>query len=70
MGFKMSKIYQQNAVNYDCPKCKETGKDPTIAGRFHLINETECQCNGCKTIYPKSQFYKPVVMDAQKIAEH
>jgi hypothetical protein len=67
MGGKMSKLYEQNPVNYYCPKCKETGKTPNLAGRFFIINETECECNGCKTIYPKSKMYKPVVTGAKLI---
>ena len=35
-------------------------KIPNIAGRFHIINETQCQCNGCNTIYPKSEYYKKI----------
>jgi hypothetical protein len=45
-------------VNYNCPTCMKSDKLPNIAGRFHIINKTECQCNGCNTIYPKSKFYK------------
>jgi hypothetical protein len=59
MGSISSKIPIQNAVNYDCPICKETGKTPNMAGRFFIISETECQCNGCNTIFDKSRFYKP-----------
>jgi hypothetical protein len=51
-------------VNYDCPVCKKTGELPNIAGRFFLINEKECQCNGCGSIFPKEQFYKTVTNDA------
>jgi hypothetical protein len=69
MGLKMSKLTEQNPVNYGCPKCKDSGKLPNIAGRFHIINETECQCNGCKTIYPKSKFYKTVVTNATPLEE-
>jgi hypothetical protein len=49
-----------NPVNYDCPKCMEEGnkKMPNLAGRFFIINDIECQCNGCNTIYPKNKFYK------------
>jgi hypothetical protein len=47
------------AVNYNCPVCMSSkNKLPNLAGRFHIINETQCQCNGCKTIYPKKKFYK------------
>jgi len=51
-------------VNYYCPKCMEEGKYniPNIAGRFHIINESQCQCNGCNTIYPKNQFYKKIYL--------
>lgn len=61
----------QNPVNYHCPKCMEDGKEktPNIAGRFFIINETQCQCNACNTIYPKSQFYKTVVNDPKPFAK-
>ena len=52
------KSYNQNPVNYNCPICKLTEETPNITGRFFLINDTQCQCNGCNTIFPKSQFYK------------
>ena len=69
MGSRMSRLYEQNPVNYDCPKCKESGKTPNKGGRFHLINDTECQCNGCKSIYAKELFYKPVVTNATELKE-
>ena len=56
----------KNPVNYNCPKCmEEENKIPNLAGRFFIINETECQCNGCNTVYPKEKFYKIVVNDAK-----
>lgn len=64
MGQRLSQMREQNPVNYHCPTCKQTGKTPNLAGRFFLINDNECQCNGCKTIFPKSQMYKTVVTDA------
>lgn len=42
----------------------ETGKVPNIAGRFHLINETQCQCNGCRTVFEKEIIFRPVVLSA------
>jgi len=60
-------MYDQTPVNYDCPVCKDSGKLPNMAGKFFIINESECQCNGCNTIFEKSRFYKPVVMDAKGI---
>ncbi len=45
-------------VNYNCPTCMKTDKLPNIAGRFFIINESQCQCNGCNTVYPKNMFYK------------
>ena len=54
----MSTLESLNPVNYDCPVCQETGKLPNIAGRFFIINESECQCNGCQTVFEKSRFYK------------
>jgi hypothetical protein len=44
---------------------EEENKRPNLAGRFFIINESECQCNGCNTIFEKSKFYKPVVFDAK-----
>jgi hypothetical protein len=58
-----------NPVNYNCPNCMGQGKEiiPNIAGRFFIINDTQCQCNGCNTVYPKSQFYKQVINNAQPL---
>ena len=44
--------------NYDCPVCQKTGKTPNMAGRFFLINDTQCKCNACETVFPKEQFYE------------
>jgi hypothetical protein len=65
MGNRINKITKP--VNYDCPKCMEKEKNniPNLAGRFFIINETECRCNGCNTIFQKSQFYKTVVDDVK-----
>ena len=52
-------------VNYDCPVCQKSGKLPNIAGRFFIINELECKCNGCGSIFEKSKFYKQVIFDAE-----
>jgi ribosomal 30S subunit maturation factor RimM len=49
MGSRFS--YPTNACNYHCSVCMATGKVPNIAGRFHLINETQCKCNGCQTVF-------------------
>lgn len=43
-----------NPVNYHCPVCKSSGKLPNIAGRFFIINDTECQCNGCNSVFEKT----------------
>jgi hypothetical protein len=53
-----SKKDSPKPVNYDCPICKETKRLPNLLGKFFIINEKECQCNGCNTIFPKSKFYK------------
>lgn len=45
-------------VNYNCPVCMEEGKIPNLAGRFFIINQTQCKCNGCNSIFPKEQFFK------------
>lgn len=52
-------------VNYNCHICMKKGNDPNIAGRFFIINADECQCNGCKSVFPKNQIYKPVITDAK-----
>jgi hypothetical protein len=44
-----------------------SGKDPTISGRFFIINDTQCKCNGCGTVFEKSVIYRPVITDASKI---
>ena len=69
MGSKMSRIYNQNPVNYNCPKCKESGRPPNLAGRFYIINDTQCQCNGCNSVYDKKLFYKPVVTNASVVEQ-
>ena len=56
MGSRFS-FPQTIACNYNCPVCKATGKTPNIAGKFFLINDTQCQCNGCRTIFDKEFFY-------------
>jgi hypothetical protein len=61
MGLQFSKnveTVENNSVNYSCPECQKTGKLPNLSGRFFIINDTQCQCNGCGTKYPKSQIYK------------
>ncbi len=50
----------QNRVNANCPECKKTGKLPNLAGRFHIINDTQCQCNGCNTVFDKKDFYTSI----------
>ena len=58
-------MYKQNPVNYNCQKCKQSGKTPNIGGKFFLINDFECKCNGCDTVYPKEQFYARVIINAK-----
>ncbi len=59
MGNKISNnLVEKNICNYDCFVCKESGKLPNIAGRFYLINEKECICNGCNTIFKKDKIYR------------
>jgi hypothetical protein len=56
-GYSTNVFKPQNPVNYNCPQCKTSGKVPNMAGKFFIINDTECQCNGCNTIFQKKQFY-------------
>jgi hypothetical protein len=67
MDKPQSNFYNLNPVNYSCPVCRTSGKLPNIAGRFFLINETECQCNGCNTKFNKRLFYKPHSMNAVNV---
>ena len=62
-----SKIH--NPVNNDCPICKSSGKLPNMGGRFFIINETECQCNGCNTIFKKELYYKNTVLAVEQTSE-
>jgi hypothetical protein len=47
--------------NNDCPVCQKSGKTPNMAGKFFLINDTQCKCNACETVFPKEQFYEKFV---------
>ncbi len=49
---------EEGRCNYMCPVCQKSGKLPTISGRFYIINDTECQCNACYTIFHKNIFYR------------
>ena len=55
--------------NYHCPVCRSSSSLPNMAGRFFIINETQCQCNGCNTIYEKELFYakpeNPINLDGK-----
>jgi hypothetical protein len=50
-------IVERNICNYDCKVCRDSGNLPNILGRFYIINEKECICNGCNTIYKKEGIY-------------
>jgi uncharacterized Zn finger protein len=52
-----SKIRQDN---YKCPSCMEEGQIHNINRRFHIISLTQCQCNGCGSIFKKKDFYNTV----------
>jgi hypothetical protein len=52
-------------VNYDCPVCRNTEQLPNIAGKFFIINETQCQCNGCNTVFDKKLFYKTGILTVE-----
>ena len=53
-----------NPVNYNCQVCWASQKIPNIAGRFNLINERECKCNGCNSVFEKKRFYKSYKVNA------
>ena len=48
----------KNKCNYNCPVCQKSGKTPNKSGRFFVINDTQCKCNACETVFPKKQFYE------------
>ena len=53
----MGNNFSQQKCNYHCPICRLSGKIPNIAGKFIIINETQCKCNGCNYIYNKKIYY-------------
>lgn len=54
-----SQLSVTNKCNYLCPICRLSGQTPNIAGRFFIINDYQCQCNGCNTKYNKTYYYYP-----------
>jgi hypothetical protein len=52
-------------VNYNCPTCKQTGRLPNAAGKFHIISNYMCKCNGCNSTFDKSKFYTAVIHNAK-----
>jgi hypothetical protein len=56
-------------VNYNCPVCKKSGKIPNIKGKFHIISNSMCKCNGCDSIFEKNNFYKAIVSNATLYTE-
>lgn len=50
-------MFSSSLCNYHCPTCKKTNKLPNIAGRFYIINDSQCRCNACNSIFDKSLFY-------------
>ena len=66
-GFERRPI---RASNYHCPKCMLYNELPNAAGRFFIINERECQCNGCGTVYNKNIAYTPVAKETGQPVEN
>lgn len=55
-------------VNHNCPVCMERSDAiPNAGGRFFIINDTQCQCNGCNAIFQKSEFFVDVNTLEQRI---
>jgi hypothetical protein len=61
---------KQHISNYYCYFCKESGKIPNILGRFYLIDENNCICNGCNTIYDKKFYYKKQTINAINVEKY
>ena len=53
-----SPSFHKKNCNYNCPVCMQSGYSPNINGRFFLIDDFHCQCNGCNTIFDKFLYYK------------
>jgi hypothetical protein len=60
-----SSSHFNTAVNANCSICMKSGKMPNLVGRFFIINEKECKCNGCNTIFDKKDIYKQVHFDSK-----
>ena len=55
-----------NCVNYRCPECmKQTKAVPNIDGRFFIINESQCRCNGCGGVFKTSDYFADAGADQQ-----
>jgi hypothetical protein len=52
-------------VNYNCPTCRQSGRIPNIAGKFYIISNFMCKCNGCNSIFEKNKYYKAVINNAK-----
>ncbi len=63
MGTQFSVI---NKCNYQCPICRLSGNTPNIAGKFFIINDQQCQCNACGTIYKITDYYYPYIHNNDK----
>lgn len=65
LPFSFSSLFQRKMggnpikyVNYNCEGCmRNKNAIPNMGGRFFLINDTQCQCNGCGAIYNKTEKY-------------
>jgi hypothetical protein len=71
MGNVFEKNAQQQPIfdvnekcNYNCPTCQKSGRTPNMAGRFFIINDLECKCNACDSIFPKERYFKIVIDNA------
>ena len=63
-------MFKRNICNYDCSVCQKSGKLPNLLGRFYIINESECKCNGCNTVYDKKLFFNNYLTEAINVSLH
>lgn len=48
-------------VNNDCPVCmKDKNAIPNKGGRFFIVDDEHCVCNGCGNKFKKSEYYVDV----------
>ena len=53
-----------------CPVCAKSEHTLNIVGRFFLIENGMCQCNGCNSVFNKKLFYSCFDIDTETITSN